>query len=264
MLFSDILGSAVVRGDLWSATVPDEWMQGRSVFGGLQSAMALRAMRGFVPAEVPLRVLQTTFVAPVPAGDVTVRSRVLRSGKSVTHVEATILAGGDPAALIVGVFGRARPSRVEVVPRLPVLPADEVVSPGARPRPPGVAFAQHFPMRWLRGDLPMTGSRRTDAVIEVGMIDAAAVVTEEHVVAIADAIPPLALSLLEAPAFGSSLTWTLEMLTGGLRDLPLAGWQLHVDLTAAKDGYTSQSVVVCGPGGGGAVALSRQSMAIFG
>jgi hypothetical protein len=263
MLFSELLGAATVRDGVWSAVVPDDWMQGRSVFGGLQSAMALCAMRRLIAPDLPLRVLQTTFVAPVPAGEVAIRARVLRTGKSVTHVEASVLDGASPAALFVGVFGRGRPSQVEVVPRLPVVSSEAAPPRPEGARPPGVAFAAHFPMRWLRGDLPMTRSRRTDAVIEVGMVDSAKVTTEEHVVAIADAIPPLALSFLEARAFGSSVTWTLEMLEGGLRDLPLAGWQLHVDLTAAKDGYTSQSVVVCGPGGG-AVALSRQSMVVFG
>ncbi len=242
--------------------VGDDWMQGRSVFGGLQSAMALRAMRGLVPGDVPLRVLQTTFVAPVPAGEVAVRSRILRTGKNVTHVEARIVAGSETAALVIGVFGRGRPSRVEVVPKVPVVTGEE--GPRAeRRRPPGVAFAQHFSMRWLRGDLPLSGSRRTDAVIEVGMNDGAGAASEEHVIAIADFPPPLALSFLEAPAPGSSLTWTMEMLSGFGPELPLHGWQLHVDLTAAGEGYTSQSVFVCAPGGA-PVALSRQSMVVFG
>ena len=262
MLFSDILDSAKVDGGVWSSVVGADWLQGRSVFGGLQSAMALRAMRGVVPADVPLRVLQTTFVAPVPAGKVAVRARVLRTGKNVTHVEASILDGDATAALFVGVFGRDRPSRVEVAPKLEVVEGTEA-SRVPRMRPPGVAFAEHFSIRWLRGDPPLSGSRRTDAVIEAAMDDRAKVASEEHVVAIADFPPPLALSFLESPAFGSSVTWTLEML-GGLRaDLPLEGWQLHIDLTAAGGGYTSQSVFVCGPGGE-AVALSRQSMVVFG
>jgi acyl-CoA thioesterase len=260
MRFSEILGGAVVEDGVWSTTVTEDWLQGRSLFGGIQSALALRAMRRLVHPDVPLRVLQTTFVAPVTAGKVAVRARVLRTGKSVTQVEARIAEGSETAALFVGVFGRPRSSRVEVVPKLPVV-EDEVGDD--HPAPPGVAFAQHFGLRRLRGDRLVSGSRKTSAVLEVGLKDGDAAVTEEHVVAIADAPPPLALAFLETPAPGSSVTWTLEMLEGRLDGLSLDGWQLHIDLTAARDGYTSQSVFVCGPGGR-AVALSRQSMVVFG
>lgn len=39
---------------------PEAWTQGRTIFGGLQAALVLRAMRGLVPQAVPLRVLQTS------------------------------------------------------------------------------------------------------------------------------------------------------------------------------------------------------------
>jgi acyl-coenzyme A thioesterase PaaI-like protein len=260
MLFSEVLRGGEVHDGVWSATAGDDWLQGRSLFGGLQAAMALRAMRRLVHPDVPLRVLQTTFVAPVAAGKVALRARVLRTGKSVTQVEARVLEGGETAALFVGVFGRPRPSRVEVVPRVAVV-EDEVHDD--QRAPPGVAFAQHFHLRRLRGDRLISGSRRTSAVLEVGIKDGAEAVTEEHVVAIADAPPPLALAFLETPAPGSSVTWTLEMLGGHLDGLSLDRWQLHVDLVAARDGYTSQSVFVCAAGGR-PVALSRQSMVVFG
>src|SRR4051794_23479874 len=104
--FSQVLASA--QGDAHELTlnVPSDWMQGRSVFGGLQAAFALRAMRVLVP-DAPLRTLQTTFIAPV-AASMRVRARILRQGKNATHVEARI--GDDTAtqAIVIGVFGIAR------------------------------------------------------------------------------------------------------------------------------------------------------------
>jgi acyl-CoA thioesterase len=258
--FSEILDAGAVNDGVWSTTVGEDWLQGRSLFGGIQAALALRAMRRLVPRDVPLRVLQTTFVAPVPAGRVAVVARVLRTGKNVTQVEARIVDKSETAALCVGVFGQARTSRVEVVPEAEVV-GDEVGDENQTP--PLVAFAQHFDLRRLRGDRLISGSRRRDAVLETGMKDGGATVTEEHVVAIADAPPPLALAFLETPAFGSSVTWTLEMLDVRVSELSLDGWQLHIDLAAARDGYTSQSVLVCAAGGR-PVALSRQSMVVFG
>jgi acyl-CoA thioesterase len=246
---------------VWTVTAPEDWKQGRSVFGGLQVAFALRAMRALVPAEVPLRVVQTTFVAPPGSDTTTVQARVLRAGKNAIHAEARTVDGEQTVSVVVAVFASRRESRVEVVPRQPEVRSERPVAfrfiPGVSP-----SFTRHFSTRWLRGNLPFTGDKLHHAVIEVGLEDDART-GEEHVLAIADAIPPVALSHLNSPAPGSSLTWTLELLRDRVDDLPLMGWRLDAEMTAARDGYTNQSVMVWGPGGE-AVALSRQCMVIFG
>jgi acyl-CoA thioesterase len=246
----------------WTVAVPDDWMQGRSIFGGLQAAIALRAMRPIVSGEAPLRVLQVAFVAPI-GGSVNARAEILRSGKSATHAEVRLYDGASLTAIVVGVFGFRRPSRIEIVPEQVAAPSTHPVDfvyadyEGFAPK-----FTQHFSMRWLRGGLPFSGSPVRDAVIEVGLNDSAPT-SEAHVLAIADSPPPVALSMLESFAAGSSLTWTIEFLRDRVTDLPLTGWRLDAGVTAGRDGYTSQSVMVWGPRGE-PVALSRQSMVIFG
>jgi acyl-CoA thioesterase len=262
MLFSQLLAATVAERGGFTTPVPSDWMQGRSAFGGLQAALAVRAMRTLVHPDVPLRVLQTTFLAPVPAGPVHARAQVLRTGKNAIHVEARLLDGDQTACLVVGVFGRARSSSVTVAPPAPApLPPGAEVTPFVPP-PAVIAFAQHFSMRWLDGDLPFTGSTRPRACIEVGLLDDGPA-SEAHLVAIADAPPPHAFSFLREPAFGSSLTWTLELLAHDFERWPLRGWLLDVELCAARDGYTSQSIVLRAPGGA-PVAISRQSMVVFG
>lgn len=86
--------------------------------------------------------------------------------------------------------------------------------------------------------------------------------SEAHLLAIADFIPPLALAKLAVPAAGSSLTWMLEILDTDFQQEPLQGWQVAAEMTAAGEGYTSQSAVIYAPSGK-AVALSRQSMVVF-
>jgi acyl-CoA thioesterase len=261
MSLSEVLAAMTREGDFFSASVPDTWLQGRSVFGGMQSALALAAMRAFVPRELPLRVLQTTFVTPVPAGPVRLRAAVLRSGKSAVHAEARIVAGDQVACIVVGVFGAARPSRAIVVPKQREIPHGEPLTvahvAGLTP-----SFTQHFVLRWLQGGLPYTGTKEPGAIVEVDMREEGHA-TEVHLLAIADAVPPMALSMLDTPAPGSSLTWTIEMLGADLASLPLSGYRLDCDLVAGRDGYTSQSVMVWGPGAE-PVALSRQSMVVFG
>jgi len=267
--FSEVLGSFERGHDAWTVNVPDDWKQGRSVFGGLQSALALHAMRGRMQgasSELPLRVLQTTFVAPMTGVGTRVEARVLRAGKSTMHVEARLSEGPDVVAVVVGIFGAARPSDVRVAPRQPAVdegdaPAAPVGSRG--PSGPLPAFLQHFSMRWRRGGPPGSGTASNEAVVDVSLRDAGAT-SEEHVVALADAVPPHALSMITKPAFGSSLTWALEIVhPGPLTKLGLDGWRMDIQLVAAGDGYTSQSVMVWGPDRE-LVAISRQCMVVFG
>ncbi len=239
---------------------PEDWRQGRAIFGGLQTVLCLQAMRTLVP-DIALRTLQTTFVAPPASDRVRAVARVLRQGKSATHVEAHLLEGESVLAVVLGVFGAARPSIVSQQPRLQPVTAEQPIvqhyMPGFSP-----TFTQHFSATWLRGGLPYSGAAQNEAVIEIGMPGEAAS-SEAHVVALADFIPPLALSCMTKLTPGSSLTWMLEFLTDQLDGLPMQGWRVDAKMVAADAGYTSQSAVLFSPAGQ-AIALSRQSMVVFG
>jgi len=253
MLYSEVLDSVRQREGGWTAAVSEDWLQGRSVFGGLQAALALRAMRALVPNGMPLRTMQTSFIAPVPAGEIGLRAQLLR-------VEARLMDRDQTLCIVIGIFGAARASAVRIGPVQPVV---EGGKPIAFPFIAGITpdFTRHFAVRWLRGSLPFTGSKAPQNVIEIGLRDRGTA-TEEHVLAIADFIPPIALSMLHKPAAGSSMTWMLEFLGDSVHGLPLLGWRMDAELSAAHDGYTSQTGLLWGPDGS-AVALSRQSMVVF-
>jgi acyl-CoA thioesterase len=262
VLLSEVLDSIMRREGGCTVSVPDDWMQGRSVFGGLQVALGLRALRDAVPADLPLRVLQTTFVAPV-TGSVEIDARVLRAGKGTTHAEARLVDRGETTTIVVGVFGRGRPSKAELVPQLPRLASDHEAIEFPFVRGISVAFAQHYKMRLLSGPVPFSGTTQPpEWVVEVSSDDRGPT-SECQVVGIADAIPPLAFAMLTQPAPGSSVTWTLEMLVDRFDVLPLAGWKVVAAVRAGHNGYTSQAVTIFGPDGA-AVALSHQSMVVFG
>ncbi len=240
--------------------VPDDWLQGRTLFGGLQAAVALAAMRSLVP-QAPLRSLQATFLAPVPGGVVRSRARLLRSGKSTTYVESRIVDGDDTLALLVGVFGLPRPSTVKLIPRQPmVASAHGIEMPWIEGVTPN--FTQHFKARWIVGGPPFSGMGQPENVIELGMRDSGHA-TEYHLLAMADFIPPIALSYLKERTAAASVTWMLEVLAEDVSALPLDGWRIDAHMVAADSGYTNQSLVLWGPGGV-PVALGRQCMVVFG
>lgn len=162
---------------------------------------------------------------------------------------------------MIGVFGAARASQVA---HLPVRGKVECVNPIPFPYLPGVApaFTQHFATRWLRGGLPYTGNSSRQSVVELDMLDAGPA-SEAHVLAIADFIPRIALSQLSVPTAGSSLTWMLKLFGNHYEHLPLSDWRVDSEMVAARDGYTTQSNWILAPDGS-LIALSRQSMVVFG
>ena len=66
-----------------------------------------------------------------------------------------------------------------------------------------------------------------------------------------------------APVAAASLNWMLELLTEDVSALPLEGWRLDAQMSAAHNGYINQSLTLWGPGGV-PVALGRQTMMVFG
>ena len=258
--FSVLLSRMQASEGASSLDVPEDWLQGRTLFGGMQAVVGLAAMRSLAP-ESPLRSLQVTFLAPVPGGIVQARARILRSGKSATHVEARIVDGDATLALMVGVFGLPRTSAVTLRPQQPHVtpehPFDMPWIAGVTPN-----FTQHFKARWIVGGAPWSGIQRPDSVVELGMRDQGNA-TESHVIAMADFLPPIALSYLNTPVAAASLTWMLELLGEEVASLPLDGWRVDATMAAAHSGYINQSVTLWGPGGV-PVALGRQTMVVFG
>jgi acyl-CoA thioesterase len=261
VMLSTLLHASRVSPGAVEADVGEDWLQGRSVFGGLQAAIGVAAMRTRVDATVPLRTLQVTFVAPVPAGPVRAEARVLRSGKSATQVEARLVDGSETLALLVGVFGVPRSSAIAHAPSRPAIAGEQRLR---FPYLPGVvpAFTRHFVAHWRLGGLPYTGHASRHTSVDLELRDDGPV-GEAQILALADFIPPVALSLLSQPTPGSSLTWMLELFGSDHAAQPLAGWRVDSEMVAAEAGYTSQSNRLWAPDGS-LVALSRQSMVVFG
>lgn len=260
MQFSALLNSIESQPGQSTLNDPGNWLQGRALFGGLQTIIALRAMRTLLP-DTPLRALQTTFVQPAKSQRVRARANIIRAGKSVTHMEARLLDDEDNVvALVVGVFGVARPSQVNLRPQQSPAPAGAGIPfPKGRRTP---SFTHHFDAVWLQGNLPFTGDSNTHNVLQLAM-PGESECNEYHVIALADFIPPIAISHLTIPSPGSSMTWMLEFLNEDYQGLPLENWRVDAEMMAAGEGYTHQSVMLWGPGGE-PVALSRQNMVVFG
>lgn len=90
-------------------SVPSDWMQGRTIYGGLVAAMTLTSMRGLVPGEKKIRSLIFSFVGPLTSDPFRIDSRILRSGKSVTTIESKVIQN---SAVWVAAVGSLRGDRM--------------------------------------------------------------------------------------------------------------------------------------------------------
>jgi acyl-CoA thioesterase len=266
MRYSQVLDTVRPLDGAWTAEVTDNWAQGRTIFGGLQAALAVRAMRDLVPQAVPLRVLQTSFIAPVSPGTLSIEAKVLRSGKSVTHVEARILDRDQTACLVIGIFGQSRPSVIELLPPKPEVPAVEAAA--TLPYLEGVTptFTREITMRWARGATLFKGATEPKTQTYIGFRDepyaGPGALGEAQIISYADVIPSPGLSLLKQPAMASSLTWTLEMLTDDCGPAREGLWLMDAVVDSGRDGYLNQSATLWSPEWE-PIALSRQSVVVF-
>lgn len=89
--------------------LPEDWMQGRAGYGGLVGALALQSMRRHVPQARKVRSLLISFVGPVGPEEFSIHTGVLRSGQTVTHVEAKLVQKEAVRCVVLGKLGKPVP-----------------------------------------------------------------------------------------------------------------------------------------------------------
>ena len=236
MDFTTLMRSGKQTGDhAMSFHVPETWMQGRTTYGGL--------------------------VGPV-SGDVECTATLLREGKNTVFTSVRMMGEAGVAAEAIFAFGAHRESSLNFA----NLPAPEVTSPdetasffGESPRRP--AFTRNFNMRLANGSPPMSGAPDADMSLWMRHKDGSVPPDAVSVLALADAPPPAAMSMLTGQARISSMTWMAEFLTDDIQTNE--GWFLarHVADTS-KDGYNSQAMTLWNTSGQ-PIMIGRQTIAVF-
>lgn len=261
--FAALLERRRRHGDRFTYDITDDWRQGRTTFGGLIAALGVDAMRDVTGGEWPLRALQASFVAPV-ANDVKVLVHLLRQGRSIRQVQATLTSQGHVAAVLLGVFGQARAWS------LPALHAQRppvAIAPEAAYKRPFVEgevpnFLVHLDARWAEGDLPYAGGEHWHSKIHLRLRDGAAD-PELTSVLLADVPPTPAVGQLTQQAPASSVSWELELVPAAAPYDLTDWWRVDTVAIAAADGYVNQRTTLWAPDGTLA-ALGYQVAAVYG
>jgi acyl-CoA thioesterase len=242
----------------FATTVPEDWMQGRTSYGGFSSALALEAARTLAPDLPPLRSAQVSFVGPL-AGEIEVRARVLRQGRNASWINAEISSAAGIGLTATFVFMGAVDSSLHLheVP----LPANVVPVEQAKPIPDGrgAGFSVHFNRRF---GLPRTETPEPEIGWWVQLKDREGLDPMVELLLCGDALPPGVLFMMGSAAPISSMTWLVNLLT----PLPVSRdgwWFLRSAGNYAEKGCSSQDMGIW-TADGEAVAVGMQSIALFG
>lgn len=138
---------------------PEGWKQGRGLFGGLSTALMVRALEAQAPGRA-LRSLTAELCGPLQPGlEVNLTVETLREGNAVTTCAVRLEQGGEVQAHGVGVLGKARPVGFEkvfaLVPERPDWRALALLPVGP---PFGPEFGPHFEFRAARYH-PLSGEQ---------------------------------------------------------------------------------------------------------
>lgn len=257
--FTELLAAFEAEGGGYRVAVGDDWLQGRTLYGGLSAALCLEAALRAHPDLPPLRAAQFAFVGPA-SGPVTLTPTLLRRGKSAATVSVDLVSETGIGTRAILTFGAARPSELSrAAARAPAVsrPAESQDFYG-KGRP---AFGYHFEARNVGPSPFFAGGDDPKLLVWFRHLDPGARHTLTGLLALADAPPPAAMALFKAPAPISTMTWSIEVL-----DAPTPGddgWRLiRSEAEQIEGGYSSQSMSIWDEAGA-PLLVSRQCVAVF-
>ena len=259
--FCDLLAGMTEENGRFHVLISDDWLQGRTAYGGLSAALCVEAAKRAVPDLPPLRSAQFTLIGPA-SGPLTMTASVMRRGKSAVFVGVDLTGEAGLAAHAILSFGVARPSALSFAslptPRVKTIAQSEPFFPGGRST---INFQQHFESRMAGGARPFTPGADPEYLIWFRHRDPGAHRGIVPLIALADAPPPAAMVLFPQGAPISTMTWSLDVLS----DAPATAdgwWLIQSRADAANQGYSAQRMTLWNADGT-PVIVARQNVAIF-
>ena len=259
MEFSALMASMAKHDDSCSVTATEDWLQGRTIYGGLAAAFCLEAVSRQFGELPPLRSAQFSFVGPA-SGTVTIRSTILRKGKSTMFAGADLTGDAGLATRATLCYGAARDSELS----LNNVGSPKVEEPDKYPtffrEMPGLNFVQHFDSHIAAGNFPFSGKEPT-MTLWLRHRDPDAPVSTVALVALADAPPPASIVKFKKFAPISTMTWSMDMLTDKL-ETEGGWWLVRTTAETLADGYSSQAMTVWNSARK-PIMVARQNVAVF-
>lgn len=257
--FSALMASMAKHDESCSVTATEDWLQGRTIYGGLAAAFCLEAVSRQFGELPPLRSAQFSFVGPA-SGTVTIRPEILRKGKSTVFAGVDLSGDAGLATRATLCYGAARESELA----LNEVGSPNVEAPDKYPvffrEMPGLNFVQHFDSHLAAGNFPFSGKEPT-LTLWLRHRDPAAPVSTVALVALADAPPPASIVRFKKFARISTMTWSMDFLTDRL-ETEDGWWLVRTTAETAENGYSSQAMTIWNSARK-PMMVARQNVAVF-
>ena len=258
--FQQLLAAMAQVDNAFSVTLPDDWLQGRTAYGGLSAALCYEAALRASDDLPPLRSAQFAFIGPA-VGELVVTPTLLRRGKSAAFIGVDLIGEAGMAARALLCFGAERPSEQAYldIPAPEVPTVDDSRDFFNRNGVPG--FTQHFRGRLAQGATPCTPDHEPDMTVWLRHDDDELPTGLTPVIALADALPPASMIKFSKGAPVSTMTWSIDILSD--HAVSESGWWLLRAVSEqAEHGYSSQAMTLWDDKGR-AIMAARQTVAIF-
>jgi acyl-CoA thioesterase len=259
--FRDLIGSMTEEDGRFRVLLSDDWLQGRTAYGGLSAALCVEAAMRTVPDLPPLRSAQFTLIGPA-SGPLKMSASVLRRGKTAVFMGVDLTSEVGLAVRAILSFGVARSSALNFV-SLPMPPVKSIAQ--SEPFFPGdrsaITFQKHFESRMAGAARPFTPSADPEYLAWFRHRDTGAHDGIVPLIALADAPPPAAMVKFPQAAPISTMTWSLDVLS----DAPATTdgwWLIQSRADSARQGYSVQAMMLWNADGA-PVIVARQNVAIF-
>ncbi|MBC3765058.1 acyl-CoA thioesterase [Neptunicella marina] len=248
----------------YKLTVPSNWAQGRTVFGGLSAALLFQSMKHQLSDDRELRSLSVNFVGPLNADEeFVITSDMLRQGKNASQIEARAMQNGRVSVVAIAVFAGQRESKVAVQNntrhQMPIPKKPKFIPQIPRVTP---KFLRHIDLSIHEGGIPFTGSAISHMHGWMRFKQAPEKITDTHLIALADAWPPAPLQMLRWPAPASTMSWNLEFIHPHRPIAPTDWIAYQAETRQAASGYAHTEANLW-DSQGELIAVSRQLVGIF-
>lgn len=260
-----VLDAFTEQAGSYALDAPPEWSQGRTLYGGMTTALCFHAAQKARPDLPPLRSAQVAFVGPA-SGHLRFTPSVLRQGKSsvILGVDCFSVAEGRAdagmAARAIFTCGAGRDSSIaHDFSVRPQLPGPDACPPFAEPGAFTPTFLQNFDVRRAAGLAPVSGGGNPDFTVWVRHLDDTGFDPVVALLALADVPPPAAMVQFKAFAPISTMTWSIDLFHPFS---PSAWYLLRSQSEQAAQGYSLQAMEIWNEAGA-RVAVARQMVAIF-
>jgi acyl-CoA thioesterase len=251
--------TAVTRtgDDTFAASLSGDWWVFAGANGGYLAAVLLRALTERVgDPERMARSLTVHYLRRPEAGPVEVTTNVVREGRSLATLTATMTQGGREMALAVAAFSRPRPFWDFSDAAMPDAPPPEETRPSRWPAEMWPPIVHRFEYRPLGGEAVFAGG--PDAAVSAWVRLREPRSHDPVLLAlVADALAPAVFPKATAPVSATTIDLTVHF-RGVAGEEPYDGWVLAAFRSrTSADGFVEEDGEIWTPDGR-LLAQSRQ------